>query len=229
MELILLERVEKLGQMGDVVDVKPGYARNYLLPQKKALRATAANKKYFESQRVEIEAKNLEAREEAEGVAKKMDGMKITLLRQAGETGQLYGSATSRDIANALKEKGYKLGRAQVILSMPIKELGVHQVTVRLHAEVTILIGVNVARSDEEAEMQLEQTTLVSAKEVFESKELAAAAVDDLVEAEEPEAEPIAETADGPQAPASDEAPAEVDAAGEKSEEKPQEDQAKED
>ena len=121
MEIILLERVEKLGQMGDVVTVKNGYARNFLLPNKKALRATAANQKVFESQKKEIEASNLKARKEADGVAKKMDGAGVTLLRQAGEAGQLYGSVSSRDVAAALTEEGFKVRRNQVTMDKPIK------------------------------------------------------------------------------------------------------------
>ena len=154
MELILLERVPHLGQMGDIVNVKPGYARNYLLPQKKALRATEANKKLFEAQRKEIEAQNLKRRQEAEAVATKMEGLRLVLVRQAGESGQLYGSASARDIAESLKEAGYAVGRSQVELTRPIKEIGIHEVKVRLHPEVALTIKVNVARSEAEAEQQ---------------------------------------------------------------------------
>jgi large subunit ribosomal protein L9 len=178
MEIILLERVEKLGLMGDVVTVKDGFARNFLLPQKKALRATKANKEVFESQRKDIEANNLKAKSEAEAVAKKMEGTIVVLLGQAGETGQLYGSVAGRDIAAGLTEAGFKTHRNQVTLHNPIKVLGMHDVKVRLHAEVFITVVANVARSDEEASLQSEKGGAVSAEEVFESKELAQAADD---------------------------------------------------
>ena len=198
MEIILMERVEKLGQMGDVVKVRPGYARNYLLPQKKALRATDANKAKYESERKDIEARNLERRAEAESVAGKMEGAKIVLLRQAGEGGQLYGSATPRDIAAELTEQGYGVDRTQVVLDHPIKEIGLHQVTVRLHPEVSVGVSVNVARSSEEAELQLEaaQTEALIAQDVFESEELAEAAAEALSEAPEQEQEQEAEAAE---------------------------------
>ena len=151
MEIILLQRIEKLGQMGDVVKVKNGYARNYLLPNKKALRATAKNLSVFETRRKDIEAHNLEARKEAEAVAAKMDSQSCTLIRQAGESGQLYGSVTSRDIADALAEVGFKVARQQIILDRAIKTLGIHEVRVALHPEVSIKVGVNIARSAEEA------------------------------------------------------------------------------
>ncbi len=183
MDIILLERMEKLGQVGDVVTVKNGYARNFLLPKNKALRATAANKKYFESQRADIEAQNLKAKKEAEAVAKKMEGLTVALLRQASDSGQLFGSATSRDIAVQLGEEGYKLERSQVILDRPIKEIGIHDVRIRLHGEVTIKIAVNVARSAEEAEKQVED----AAKGIFDTQEHKEAAVDDLTDAPEEE------------------------------------------
>jgi len=154
MEVILLERVEKLGQMGDVVNVKNGYARNFLLPRKKALRATKSNISYFETQRKDLEARNLENRAEAEAVAGKMEGAKVVLIRQAGETGQLYGSVSARDIAVSLTEDGYKVERSQVVLDRPIKILGLHEIRVVLHPEVSQLIEANVARSPEEAELQ---------------------------------------------------------------------------
>ena len=187
MDIILLERIEKLGQVGDVVTVKNGYARNFLLPKNKALRATAANKTYFEAQRKDIEAQDLSAKKDAEGVAKKMKDVKIVLLRQASDSGQLYGSATSRDIAVQLGEDGFKLDRNQIILDRPIKEIGLHDVRVRLHGEVTIKITVNVARSAEEAEQQVDE----AAKGIFESKEHKAAAVEDLSEAPEEVVEEI--------------------------------------
>ena len=154
MEIILLERIEKLGQMGDVVEVKPGFARNFLLPQKKALRATKENRSFFKEQRAQLEAANLERRGEAEKVADKMEGLSVTLIRQAGEAGQLYGSVTVRDIAEKVSEAGFTIERAQVELAHPIKALGIHQVRVDLHPEVSTVINVNVARSEEEAKIQ---------------------------------------------------------------------------
>jgi large subunit ribosomal protein L9 len=154
MEVILLERIEKLGQMGDVVDVKPGYARNFLLPQKKALRATGANMAHFESQRAQLEAVNLDRRNEAEAVGAKLDGLSVILVRQAGEAGQLYGSVTSRDIAGAVTEAGFTVARQQVRLERPIKAIGLHSVHVALHPEVTVTVTANVARSQDEAEIQ---------------------------------------------------------------------------
>lgn len=154
MEIILLERIEKLGQMGDVVRVKPGYARNYLLPQKKALRATGSNLTYFETQRARLEAENLEHRGEAESVAGKVAGLQIVVLRQAGESGQLFGSVTVRDVTLALDEEEIKIDRRQVLLDQPIKTLGLHPIRLRLHPEVAAEITVNVARTAEEAELQ---------------------------------------------------------------------------
>lgn len=154
MEIILLERVDKLGQMGEVVRVRDGFARNYLLPQGKALRASKANMARFEKERVQLEARNLEQRKEAEGVAARMTDFSVTLLRQAGESGQLYGSVTARDVADAAIEGGASLGRQQVRLDRPIKTLGLHAVRVDLHPEVSIEIQVNVARTAEEAEIQ---------------------------------------------------------------------------
>ncbi len=197
MEIILLERVEKLGQMGDVVTVKDGYARNYLLPQKKALRASAANKTQFETQRKEIEAKNLAARTEAEAVAKMLGGKSVVLLRQAGETGQLYGSVTTRDIAEALAAQDIKIDRGQVKLSRPIKEVGTHEVSIKLHPEVDLTITANVARSNEEAELQAVRPTIPEAEKIFETKELAAAAERALSDKPEPEEEAADEEAPG--------------------------------
>jgi len=154
MDVILLQRVEKLGQMGDVVKVKDGFARNFLLPRKKALRATAANKATFENQRAQLEAQNLVQRQEAEKVAAKMEGLSVTILRQAGDSGQLYGSVSARDIAEAVTEAGYTVGRNQVSLSVPIKTIGISAVKVALHPEVTLQVKVNVARSASEAETQ---------------------------------------------------------------------------
>jgi large subunit ribosomal protein L9 len=161
MEVILLERVEKLGQMGDVVKVKDGYARNFLLPRKKALRATAANKAVFEQQRAQLEAQNLARKGEAEKVAAKMAGLSVMLLRQAGDSGQLYGSVSARDIAEAVTAAGFTIARGQVNLATPIKTVGVTGVTVVLHPEVTVEVKVNVARSEAEAEKQVSAEALL--------------------------------------------------------------------
>lgn len=154
MEVILMERIEKLGQMGDVVVVKPGYARNYLLPQKKALPATEGNRKEFESRRAQLEADNLEQKKDADAVAGKIEGTFVTMVRQAGEAGQLYGSVNSRDVATGLAEAGFTVNRSQVRLAEPIKSLGLHSVLVSLHPEVTVTVTANVARSPDEAEIQ---------------------------------------------------------------------------
>ena len=153
-ELILLQRVEKLGQMGELVKVKPGYARNFLLPQAKAVRATKANKERFERERVQLEAQNVKRREEAERIAERVGGLTVTLIRQASESGALYGSVSSRDIADAATAAGLTIERAQVLLVHPIKALGISAVRVELHPEVIIDIKVNAARSVEEAEKQ---------------------------------------------------------------------------
>jgi large subunit ribosomal protein L9 len=153
-ELILLERVEKLGQMGQVVKVRPGYARNYLLPQKKAMRATKDNLAYFETQRAQLEANNLARKADAEEVAKKLEGLSVVLIRQAGESGQLYGSVSSRDIADAVTAAGFTVDRQQIVLERPIKTLGLHPVRVMLHPEVGVTVTANVAQSAEAAEMQ---------------------------------------------------------------------------
>lgn len=154
MEVILLERIEKLGQMGDVVNVKPGYARNFLLPHKKAMRVTQANRAMFEEQRAQLEAENLEQRSDAERVAKNLDGMHVIVVRQASDGDQLYGSVTTRDIATAIVEAGVTVDRRQVHLERPIKTIGMHPVRVVLHPEVSVEVISNVARSAEEAEMQ---------------------------------------------------------------------------
>jgi large subunit ribosomal protein L9 len=187
MQVILLERVEKLGFMGDEVSVKPGYARNFLLPQKKALRATPANREYFQAKRAELEARNAERKREAEEAAKAIDGLVVTTIRQAGETGQLYGSVTARDIADALAERGAHVERGQVQLGRQIKTIGLHPVTIRLHPEVNAEVTVNVARSQGEADTQLEQGRTVS---VEEQQEIADRAVDEVIsEVEEMETE----------------------------------------
>ncbi len=154
MDVILLERVEKLGQMGDVVTVKDGFARNFLLPSKKALRATASNKAAFEADRARLEAENLERKSEAEKVASAMADVKVIMIRAAGESGQLYGSVSSRDIAEAVTEAGVAITRTQVVLDRAIKTLGLHDVVVRLHPEVSETVVVNIARSVDEAETQ---------------------------------------------------------------------------
>ncbi len=154
MEIILLERVENLGQMGDVVKVKDGYARNFLLPQKKALRANDANKQKFENQRADLEARNLERKKEADAVADKLNGRAFVVIRQASETGLLYGSVSTRDIAETASGEGVSIERSQVRLDKPIKTLGITSVRVRLHPEVVATIDINVARSEEEAERQ---------------------------------------------------------------------------
>jgi large subunit ribosomal protein L9 len=154
MKVVLLERVEKLGAIGDVVAVKPGFARNYLLPQKKALRATDANLKVFELQRAAIEARNADTRAKAEALGAKLQGQSFVLLRQAGESGQLYGSVSARDIADAAVAAGFAVDRGQVILNTPIKAIGTSQIRVRLHPEVSVTVTVNVARSADEAERQ---------------------------------------------------------------------------
>jgi len=184
MQVILLERVEHLGQMGDMVDVKPGYARNYLLPQGKALRATDENRKRFESRRGQLEATNLERRKEAEAVVGRVDKLVLPIIRQASEGDQLYGSVTARDIHEALAAAGVKVNRQQILLERTIKTVGLHKVRVALHPEVIVEITANVGRSDAELEIQArgerpadvaarqaEQEEALAASEVFESGE----------------------------------------------------------
>ena len=162
MEVILLERIEKLGQMGDVVNVKAGFARNYLLPQNKALRKTKQNLTRFESQRAQLEAENLTKKTEAEKIADKLKGMKITILRAAGETGQLYGSVTSRDIAETVTKSGVSINRNQVILNRALKVLGLEPIRISLHPEVLVEVIANIARNKDEAEQQLSSGQAVS-------------------------------------------------------------------
>lgn len=184
MQVILLERVEKLGQMGDLVNVKPGYARNYLLPQKKAMRASSENVKFFEAQKAQLEAANLKAKDEAAAVAAKMDGLKVAIIRQAGDMGQLYGSVSTRDIADAATKAGFTISRQQVSLDRALKNIGLHDVSVKLHPEVFVTIIANIARTEEEAQIQAETgSAMVSSDD------------DDLVEevAEEEAAEEVAE------------------------------------
>ena len=162
MQIILLERIEKLGQMGDLVNVKPGYARNYLLPQGKALRANKANMERFESERSQREADNLTKRSEAEAEAKKMNGLAINMVRAASEMGQLFGSVTSRDIAEAVTEAGFTINRSQVVMDRAIKTLGLTDTRIRLHPEVSLFVTVNIARSLAEAETQLKTGVAVT-------------------------------------------------------------------
>lgn len=200
MDVILLERVEKLGAIGDVVTVKDGFARNFLLPNKKALRANEANKKVFESNRARIEADNASRRGEAEAEAKNYEGAAVTLIRQSSNTGQLYGSVAVRDLVEALETIGHKVARSAVVLDKPIKAIGVYNVKVQLHPEVAVTVKVNVARSPEEAEMQASGVDVMAA--MFEKDEAG------FVEAYDPNAEPGA-TAEvqsdaAPEAPAGD-------------------------
>jgi len=180
-DVILLERVENLGQMGQVVKVRPGYARNYLLPQKKALRATEANKAYFETQRAQLEATNLTRKKDAEHVAQKIEGLSVVVIRQAGESGQLYGSVSARDIADAVTATGFTTTRGQVVLDKAIKTLGLYKLRVVLHPEVSVHVTVNVAQSAEEAEMQakgvdpLKLAQEAAAREAGEARQAAAA------------------------------------------------------
>jgi large subunit ribosomal protein L9 len=160
MEVVLLERVAKLGQMGEVVRVKDGYGRNFLLPQGKALRATAANLKRFENERAQLELRNLDARKDAEAVAARLDGQTFVVIRSAADGGALYGSVTTRDVADAATAGGFSIDRRQVVLDQPIKELGVHRLTVSPHPEVDATSSVNVARSKEEAELQASGRTI---------------------------------------------------------------------
>ena len=204
MEVILLERVQKLGQMGDVVTVKDGYARNYLLPQSKALRATAENKSRFEADKAQLEAQNLERAKEAQAVADKLDGQSFVVLRQAGESGQLYGSVNTRDIATEITAGGFSVDRGQVVLDEPIKMLGLHTPRIILHPEVSASVTINVARSAEEAELQAkgvdvtieqEDEETIAAEDVFESEELAQAAEAELSDEEASEEAPAEEVA----------------------------------
>src|SRR5580692_3007581 len=174
MQVILLERVEKLGQMGDEVRVKDGFARNFLLPKKKALRATKANREYFQTRKAELEAHNLERRKDAEAVAKKLHGQSFMLIRQAGDRGQLYGSVSPRDVAVAMEQAGFKVDRNQVHISQAIKAIGVFTVPVVLHPEVRVNVSMNVARSEDEAERQARGENVLA--ERTEQEEAVAAA-----------------------------------------------------
>jgi len=167
MDVILLERIGRLGQMGETVKVKDGYARNFLLPQGKALRANEANKKKFEGQRAQLEAQNLERKNEAEAVATKLNGESFIVVRSAGETGQLYGSVSTRDIADIISANGFSLHRNQVELNHPIKTIGLHEVSISLHPEVQVQVTVNIARSTEEAERQAKGEDLTSIEAIY--------------------------------------------------------------
>ena len=189
MEVILLERVEKLGAIGDVVKVKDGFARNYLLPRKKALRANEANRKLFEANRARIEEENANRRSDAEKAAKSVDGKTVQLIRQASNTGQLYGSVSARDVVEALEAEGAHVTKSQVVLDRPIKAIGVHEVKIALHPEVAVTVKVNVARSPEEADLQAQGVDVMA--QMFERDTAA------FTEDYDPNAEPGA-TAEAP-------------------------------
>jgi len=184
MEVILLERVDKLGNMGDVVSVKSGYGRNFLLPQGKALRSSKANLEKFEAQRAALEARNAELRGEAQTEANKIDGHKFVVIRQASETGALYGSVSTRDVADQLKAEGYTIERKQIQLEQPIKELGLHEIAVVLHPEVTATVTANVARSADEAELQADGKSIADLRAEEEAAEAAEFDVQSLFDEE---------------------------------------------
>jgi large subunit ribosomal protein L9 len=223
MDVILLQRIEKLGQMGQVVKVKPGFARNYLLPQKKALRATDANRARFEKQRAQLEAINLSRREEAQKISGKVDGLTVVIIRQAGETGHLYGSVSPRDVAAAATAGGVTMERSQVLMDRPIKMLGLHPVRIALHPEVIVTITANVAKSEEEAEIQKKAGGFVpptteeqpSLEEVLAEADQAAAGEAEPAEAK-PQAEEAAEAKPKKKAKADKEAKAEKEPKAEK-------------
>ena len=212
MDVILLERVEKLGAIGDVVTVKNGFARNYLLPNKKALRANESNRKLFDANRSKIESDNADKRTEAEAASKDIDGKTIKLIRQASNTGQLYGSVSARDIVDALEADGAKIAKSQIVLDRPIKAIGLHEVRVALHPEVSVTVKVNVARSPEEAELQEQGVDIMAS--MFERDNAG------FTEAYDPNAEPgaTADVREGDDAPVATadaaEAPAEASADG---------------
>lgn len=206
MDVILLERVEKLGNIGDVVNVKPGFARNFLLPRHKALRASEANRKRFEANRATIEADNAKRRDEAKADSQGIDGKTVILIRQASNTGQLYGSVATRDLAEALEADGAKVSRNQIVLDKPIKSLGIHDVRVSLHPEVTVSIKVNIARSPEEAELQAKGVDVTA--DMFERDDAGfTEAYDPNAEPGVPDEAPVAEAEAAPaEAAADDEA-----------------------
>ena len=200
MQVILMERVAKLGQMGDVVDVKPGFARNYLLPQGKAMNATEANKAQFEAQKAQLEARNLETKKEAEALAEKLGGQQFIIIRQASDSGSLYGSVTTRDAADVATAEGFSIDRGQVALERPIKDLGLHDVIASLHPEVDATFTLNVARSTEEAELQASGKSIqdLAAEEEAEAEFEIAELFDDIGAAaseDEAIAEAVAEDA----------------------------------
>ena len=201
MQVILLERVAKLGQMGDVVDVKPGYARNYLLLQGKALTASKENIAQFEAQKAQLEANNLETKKEAEALAEKLGGQQFVVIRQASDGGNLYGSVTTRDAADVATAEGFTIDRKQVLITTPIKELGLHEVEVHLHPEVMVTIALNVARSEEEAELQASGKSIqeLAAEEEAQAEFEIAELFDDIGAAQlddDGEEAPAAEAAD---------------------------------
>ena len=205
MDVILLERVEKLGSIGDVVTVKNGFARNFLLPNKKALRANESNRKLFESNRAKIESDNANKRGDAEVASKDVDGKSVILIRQASNVGALYGSVSARDIVDALEAEGAKVTKSQVVLVKPIKAIGLHDVRIALHPEVSVTVKVNVARSPEEAELQAQGVDVMSS--MFERDEAG------FTEAYDPNAEPGATAEVNPDAAPAAEAPTEDEAA----------------
>ncbi|MYI67592.1 MAG: 50S ribosomal protein L9 [Boseongicola sp. SB0673_bin_14] len=229
MQVILLERIAKLGQMGDIVSVKDGYARNFLLPQKKALWASEANIKQFEEQKVQLEARNIETRKEADALAGRLDGKQFILIRQASDGGSLYGSVTPRDAVEVVAEAGFSLDRSQVAVDAPIKELGVHSVAITLHPEVEVQIQLNVARSEGEAELQAKGINIaeraaqdeaqaeLAISELFD--EIGTAELDELQKKGDPESEEGSEAAAseaaGPEPGAADDTPADDSAGGE--------------
>ncbi len=209
MDIILLERIEKLGTIGDVVTVKDGYARNFLLPNKKALRANEANKKVFEANRERLEKENAEKRTEAEKAGKDVDGTEIVLIRASSNSGQLYGSVSVRDIFNGLADKGHNVDKKQIILGAPIKTIGMFDVTVRLHPEVEVIVKANVARSDDEAELQSQGVDVLAQMFEDEQKEIEEAAAENAGNRDpslEPGEIPADMLDDGVEAPAAEEA-----------------------
>ena len=202
MEVILLERVEKLGAIGDVVRVKDGFARNYLLPNKKALRANESNRKLFEANRARIEAENAERKVDAEKSAKGVDGKTVKLIRQASNTGQLYGSVSARDIAEALEGVGAKVGKSQIVLDRPIKAIGVHEVKIALHPEVAVTVKVNVARSPEEADLQAQGIDVLQQMFEQDAAPIVAEELATIAEAAPEQAvEPVAEAEEAAEPP----------------------------
>jgi large subunit ribosomal protein L9 len=193
MQVILLERVEKLGQMGDEVRVRDGFARNFLLPKKKALRATKANREYFQGQKAQLEANNLKLKGEAEKIGQKLDGQKFVLIRQAGDRGQLYGSVSPRDVADAMEKAGFKVDRHQVSISQAIKAIGLFTIPVVLHPEVKVNVTINVARSEDEAERQARGENVLAEKTEAEEAKVAAEELFEEGAGPKPETEEVEE------------------------------------